>query len=441
MENIAKIEKIKIQNFKGLKSYEGEVKGKDVYLIGKNAAGKSSFIEAVFFALTGKNLPPKPVTTGAKKGLIELTLDDGFVIRVKMNSTGKTPVNFEIENLNAPDGQDPFVKAPRTWLQKRIGIIDFDVNEFFKMSDAKQIEYFCKITGLEVSEMDTQIEELSESRKFDKKKLAEAMTKTGFYNAEDAKKEPINVVELSTKINALVTSENTKAETYNNVIKGISERKESKKELERQLTEIQAKLNGGEYFNFSGFSVVVEKGLNQQIAGGKEWLLIPENIPSDNPELIKMQEDFQNSEAINKKITEAKEFEAADKEIEKLQNAIEESTNEIQEQKDLKAKAIAEKIDIEGLSYDIEKECFLFNGLPFDKTQINTASQIIAGLKIGASLLNEIKILKVDASLIDKENFKEVQKWSQSQGIELFIELVDREAGELKIEIEENEQA
>jgi len=439
MENIAKIEKIKIQNFKGLKSYEGEVKGKDVYLIGKNAAGKSSFIEAVFFALTGKNLPPKPVTTGAKKGLIELTLDDGFVIRVKMNSTGKSPVNFEIENLNAPDGQDPFVKAPRTWLQKRIGIIDFDVNEFFKMSDAKQIEYFCKITGLEVSEMDQQIEELSESRKFDKKKLAEAMTKTGFYDVKDAEKEPINVVALSEKINELINSEKEKSDTFEKVQNGVTDRQKTVTELERQKKEIIAKIEGGTYIDASGFSVVVEKGLNQQIEDGKEWLLIPENIPSENPELIKMQSDFQNSENINKKITEAKEFQEADSVIEKLQNAIEEATNDIQEQKDLKAKAIAEKIDIEGLSYDIEKECFLFNGLPFDKTQINTASQIIAGLKIGASLLNEIKILKVDASLIDKENFKEVQKWSQSQGIELFIELVDREAGALKIEIEENE--
>ena len=61
MSNATKIKRIKIQNFKGLKAYEGEVLGKDVYLIGKNAAGKSSFIEAVWIALTGKNIPPKSV--------------------------------------------------------------------------------------------------------------------------------------------------------------------------------------------------------------------------------------------------------------------------------------------------------------------------------------------------------------------------------------------
>lgn len=434
-----KIKRIKIQNFKGLKSYEGEVLGKDVYLIGKNAAGKTSFIEAVFLALTGKNIPPKPITTGAKKGLIEIELEDGYVVRVKMNSTGKTLINFEIENLNTPDGQDPFIKAPRTWLNNRIGIIDFDVNKFFEMSDAKQVEYFCKIMGLEVSEMDEQIEEITESRKYDKKKLAELQTKTGFYNAEDASKEPINIIELSNNIRALEEEENAKSELYTKVSDGIVFRVDNAKELERQKNEILAKLEGGKYFDINGIEIVVEKGIYKQIEDGNEWLQDKENIPSENKELEKMKADFANSEYINEKIKISKEFKAADEEIEKLQEVIEKATEEIQEQKDLKAKVISEKINIEGLSYDIEKECFLFNGLPFDKNQINTASQIIAGLKIGASLLKEVKILKVDASLIDEENFKKVQQWSQSEGIELFIELVDRKAGELKIEIEEYE--
>lgn len=437
MENQTKIKRIKIQNFKGLKAYEGEVLGKDIYLIGKNAAGKTSFIEAVWLALTGKNIPPKPVTTGAKKGLIEVELEDGYVVRVKMNSTGKSPINFEIENLNAEDEKDQFVKAPRTWLNNRIGVIDFDVNDFFKMSDAKQVEYFCKITGLDVTEIDQQIEELSESRKFDKKKLVELQIKTGFFNAEDAEKKPVDVVKLSKEISELKENERVKSQTWNTVTDGIAEREQQAKELERQISEATAKLNGGEYVNAVGTVVNVEKGLKTQISDGYEWLKDTNNKPVPNPELERMEKEFENSEAINEKIKEAKAFKAVDEQIEKLEAAIEEATEEIQAEKDKKAAVIAEKINIEGLSYDIEKECFLFNELPFDKNQINTASQIVAGLKIGASLLNEVKILKIDASLVDKENFKKIQSWSQSEGIELFIELVDREAGALKIEIEE----
>jgi len=437
MENKTKIKRIKIQNFKGLKAYEGEVLGKDIYLIGKNEAGKTSFIDAVWLALTGKNIPPKPVTTGAKKGLIEVELEDGYIVRVKMNSTGKTPINFEIENLNAVEEKDQFVKAPRTWLNNRIGIIDFDVNDFFKMSDAKQVEYFCKITGLDVTEIDQNIEEISESRKFDKKKLVELQTQTGFYNAEDANKEPVDIVKLSKEIADLKEFERAKAENYTRVTDGIAEREKQAKELERKKNEILAKLDGGKYIDAMGTEVTVEKGLYEQIEGGYEWLKNEENKPIPNPKLEKMVQEFENSESINKKIEEAKNFKLVDEQIEKLEAAIDEATEEIQAEKDKKAAVIAEKINIEGLSYDIEKECFLFNGFPFDKTQINTASQIVAGLKIGASLLNDVKILKIDASLVDKENFKKVQAWSKSEGIELFIELVDREAGALKIEIEE----
>jgi hypothetical protein len=415
------IKRIKIQNFKGLKSYEGEVLGNDVYLTGRNASGKTSFIDAVWLALTGKNVPPKPVTTGAKKGLIEVELSDGYIVRTKL-AVGKTPIQFEIENLNAVDEKDKFVKAPRTWLNERIGVIDFDVNDFFKMSDAKQVEYFCKITGVDVCEQNQQIEELTDSRKFDKKKLVEFQTLTGFFNSEDAEKELVDVVALAKEIAVLTEAERIKSASWQQVTDGIATREITVKTLK---SEIEAKL-------------LQVATIEAEVKDGYTWLDDEKNKPIPNVSLQEKETAFVNSESINKRINEAKAFKQADEAIEKLQNSIQEASEGIEAQKDAKALIISEKIVIEGLSYDVENECFLFNGLPFDKTQINTASQLIAGLKIGASLLNEVKILKIDASLIDKENFEKVQKWSGAEGIELFVELVDREAGALKIEIEES---
>jgi hypothetical protein len=54
-------------------------------------------------------------------------------------------------------------------------------------------------------------------------------------------------------------------------------------------------------------------------------------------------------------------------------------------------------------------------------------------MKIGSTLLNELKILKIDASLIDKVQFDKVLEWADNEGIELFVELVDREAAKLSI--------
>jgi hypothetical protein len=89
------------------------------------------------------------------------------------------------------------------------------------------------------------------------------------------------------------------------------------------------------------------------------------------------------------------------------------------------------------LEYSIGEERFLWEGLPFDPKQTNTASQLIAGMKIGSTLLNELKILKIDASLIDKVQFDKVLEWADNEGIELFVELVDREAAKLSIIVDD----
>jgi len=423
------IQSIKIQNFKGLKSFQGEVYGRDIYLTGRNGAGKTSFIEAVYFALTGKNLPTEPVTKGEKKGLIEITLEDGYVVRVKLNKTGKTPVSFEIENLNAESAEDQFIKAPRTWLNNRIGVIDFDVNAFFALSAQKQVEYFCKVSGIDVSDINANIEEISESRKFDKKQLATLQTQTGFYKTEDVVKEPIDMVALSGEISALREEQRVKQENFTKIQNGINSRED---QLQRNSEELERLIKAIETLNYNS------QVIDEEVQAGKAWLADINNVPGENPVLVQKETDFANASTINAGIAEAKRFKEADDKIEQLTNAIESATEEIAVQREQKGIVISEKINIDGLVFDTEKEIFLYNGLPFESNQINTASQIIAGLKIGASLLNEVKILKLDASLIDKENFSAIQEWTKSEGIELFVELVDREGGDLKIVIDES---
>jgi hypothetical protein len=119
-----------------------------------------------------------------------------------------------------------------------------------------------------------------------------------------------------------------------------------------------------------------------------------------------------------------------------MKKSIQEANGEIEKLKVKKAKRISDKINIKGLEYSVNEERFLWNGLPFDPKQINTASQLISGMKIGATMLRDLKILKVDASLIDKVNFDEVLAWADDEGIELFVELVDREAAKLEIIIQ-----
>lgn len=405
-----KIHSINIKNFKGIESFKGEIKGKNVYLIGGNATGKSSFIDAVWCGLTGKNIPPEPTKDGAKKGIIEIEIGD-FIARTKF--TRGRPTVFELENKNAEKESDKFVKAPRAFMESKIGILNFDINDFFNKSDTEQLKYFAKIMDKDFSDIDSEIEENEDSRKFDKKRLKVLEGTLDSYDKAELSKELVDVVELSKKIAA----EKTKTETYNNIEYGIAKRETESIEINKEIAKLQQKSDT----------------LDKEIIAGSKWLLDSDNIPLIHEDMAELELSLENVTETNAKITEAKSNKSIEDEIETLENDIESNNKNIEDLRADKAKQISKLIKVEGLSYDVNGERFLYNGLPFDKNQINTAAQLIAGMKIGASTLKELKILKVDASLIDKNNFEEVLEWAKSENIELFIELVDRECTKLQI--------
>ena len=415
-----KIESINIHNFKAIKSYKGEIGGKNVYLIGGNGKGKTSFIDAVFKGLSGKNLPPVPITDNGKKGLIEIDLGD-FIARTKFKK-GR-PTEFELENKNFENEADKFIKSPRTYMEKRIGILDFDINDFLALSDAKQVEYVAKNLAVDFTDIDAEIEELMEGRKFDKKKLSELKTKQDYYKTEDADKTLVDIVAISKEIEA----ETAKSASVQKVKDGVGAREKRVNDVLIQIADLKSELEG--------YPEQGEKGLYAEIEDGKAWLNDPENALISDEVLAEKIQSRDNSTAINRTIQDAKDARATDLEVEKFEGFINEATESIEEQKELKATRISEVISMDGLTYSTADECFLYQGRPFDKNQTNTAAQLITGMKIASMMLKELKILRVDASLIDKIEFEKVLAWADENKIELFVELVDREATQLKIEV------
>jgi len=146
---------------------------------------------------------------------------------------------------------------------------------------------------------------------------------------------------------------------------------------------------------------------------------------------------LQNSDDLNNSKREATEAKEAEKEVDNYKAMIEQATSDIDKKRKEKAKRISKNIKVDGLTYDVNGERFLYDGLPFDNKQINTASQLIAGMKIASTMLRELRILRVDGSLIDKSNMHEVEAWANENDIQLFVEVVDRDGGEFSVNINE----
>jgi len=408
------IKSINIKNFKGIKSYKGDVGGKNVYLVGGNGVGKTSFLDAVWYGLDGKSKIPEMTHNGAKNGLIELDLGD-FIARTKIKKGRRN--EFELENKVYNSETEKFIKSPRSYMESRIGMISFDINEFFNKTGLEQVKYYSKVMGVDFSDLDADIQEAEESRKFDKRDLKAAQAKVTYYNSEDAEKEYISVAEVSKEIEAEAENRTNIENVRLGVEQRVNDAAAITKEIER-LINLRA----------------VKEG---EIADGQRWLDAAVQMTDEEFEALKKKRD--TAEFTNEQIREAKEAKQAEELVDKYEAQITKTTEEIQELRAQKTARISQNLNVEGLVYDTDKECFLYNGLPFDKNQTNTASQLIVGMKIGATLLKDLKILKVDASLIDEVEFNKVLEWADSEGIELFVELVDRKATQLQIKIDDND--
>ncbi len=404
-----KISGIKIDSFKRLKRESlKDIQDKNVYLIGGNKTGKTSFLDAIWFGLTGKNAPTEPIHNNGKKGLIEIDLidDDGSEFTARTKLKNNRPFEFEVENKNFKDKASQFVKSPRKFIESRIGMIDFEIGAFFSKSNSEQIKYLGKYLKLDVSDIDSEIEEISESRKFDKKSLKEAELAVNYYDDKKAEQEYYKLPELMLDRDYKKSSRSDMART----LFGIRERR-------AKISELQTQINT----------------LKQEEEAGILWVNANRSLVSSKKDANEAHQKVLDCEILNAEIREAKEAKQADEKCDKLRTAIETATDEIEEQRLLKAERISEGLSVEGLTYDVDKECLLFEGLPFDAHQTNTATQLIVGMKLAYSMLGDLKILKVDASLIDKVEFDKVLEWADKNEINLFVELVDREATQLKI--------
>ena len=409
-----KIESIKIRNFKAIENADVESKGKNVYLVGGNAVGKTSFIEAVWYGITGKQKIPEITHDGAKKGLIEIDLGD-FIARTKLKNGRRS--EFEIENKTYNSEAEKFIKAPRSFMESKIGMINFDVNEFFSKSSLEQVRYFSKMMNVDFSNIDADIEEAVESRKFDKKRLSELKSKADYYDEKLADRNFLSVKALSVSIE----NNEKKKSRFGEVLDGIASREKYIEVCENEIRELRETISRHE----------------ADIVAGKEWTGKDENKPLSDEEEADLRKNRDEAELINENIRKAKECKEVDEAVEKIEASIEETNDYIDKKRAEKAKAISDAITVEGLSYHPGKECFMYEGRPFDRNQTNTASQLIIGMKIANMFLKELKILKVDASLIDKKEWEKVEEWARKEDINLFVELVDREATQLKISVDE----
>ena len=131
------------ENFKRLKLARVKPTGPVTSIVGKNAAGKTSVLDAFTAALGGANSSPEmPIRKGADSAEVIVDLGDIIVTR-KWTTDGKS-------TLTVATKEGAKYPSPQAMLDKLIGKLSFDPLAFERMKPQEQAATFAKLVGIDL---------------------------------------------------------------------------------------------------------------------------------------------------------------------------------------------------------------------------------------------------------------------------------------------------
>ena len=409
-----KIIKLKASNIKRLTAVEITPDGSVVKLTGKNASGKTSVLDAIFWAMSGtRNIQEKPIHEGQTKASIKLELGELTVER-KFNSKGTT---LRVTKQNGSP-----LTSPQKILDELIGNLTFDPLLFSKMAPKEQFEELRSIVTI-----DGNIDELDEKRlasftrrtdvKRQFKELEAQRDNLYFPSINEVADEIIEPVEIIAKINLSIEHDKSLNEMRNSkesfertgeILKNeIDSIKQKLFDLEEQLfrdEENVTKLN----------ALIKEKGEAADIAG--------------------LQKELEEATGINNLVRQKLAFKEKKDACERAEQSIESLNATIEEVDEEKTRLMSTaKFPVEGLSFD--EGIVLFNNVPFE--QASSAEQLRVSMAMAISANPDFRVIRItDGSLMDSDSFKIIEEMADKHDFQVWVEVVD-ESGDVGIVIED----
>jgi len=395
-----KIISLQAANVKRLRAVSIKPNGSPVVIIGgRNAAGKTSTLDAIWMALGGKNaLPPKPVREGAEEATITLDLGE-LVVHRTITADGKTTLK-----VTGKDGGK--YSGPQTILDGLVGNLSFDPLEFSRMDPRNQVETLKGLVGLDFSALDRRKAAKVEERLLVGREVKQLQGQLqGMPQHADAPAAEVSVAELSVKLTeARAVNAGCAAfmAEHEKTVHTAEEWAQRIRELEQELTEAKQQ-----------HSIWV--GKVKAIAEKAKTAL----VPVDEQAIINQ---MSNADALNRKVRENSQRIRVASMLDQKQAAYETFSAEIEAIDTEKTDALARtKFPVDGLSFD--EMGVRVKGMPFQ--QASGAEQLRVSVAMGLALNPKLKVLLVrDGSLLDETSLAMVGEMAAAAGGQVWLERV-----------------
>lgn len=410
MKEGMRIVKLTAENYKRLKAIEITPDSNTVVISGKNGAGKTSALDAIWAALSGGDAGKKikqPVRKGEEKAKIELDLGDILVTRT-WTSDDKTYLTVE----NKDGAKYP---SPQSILDALVGRLTFDPLEFAGLKAKEQVAALLEVVKLDIdpAKIDEQRKEIFDARTDINRDVIrlEGMLKSSEVPAKDAPTVEISLTSVMLELDAA-------------------------KELKRQRDSFKERL--AQAVNHKDNLITRIEALREELVQETENI---EKIKKDAlkinvPDIDLLQRKLQSVEEGNVVARRTKAYRETEEGLKELTDMTQAYTDRLKEIDKQKSDAIKDaKMPVDGLSFD--EEGLTFNGVPF--AQASSAEQLRISTAMAMAANPKLKVIRItDGSLLDSDSMKIIEKLADDQDYQVWIEVVD-DTGQVGIYIEDGE--
>ena len=415
---MSKIVKFNAENVKCLHAVEITPDGNMVIIGGKNRAGKSSVLDSIMYALAGKReMCERPLRDGAKKGMIQIDLDNGLTVSRVMNDKGGNKIKV------TKDGAE--YSSPQAILDDLCGALTFEPLAFISMEPRKQLETLKNMVGLDFSELDMHRESIYANRtdiNRDIKTLTGQISQMPKHDG--VPEEEVSMIVLVDKFKA---AKDTNA-INQNIRESVNDTADAGKHLQDDLDSITDQIAELEKQKTN-----IERELsetNDAWQTGKDQVAGLVDIDTE-PILAQMN----NAETTNQQVRENHALANVRLRLADASRESEKLTGQIEEIDDTKTKMLSDaKFPVRGLSFDSER--VLFDGVPFD--QASSAEKLRASAAMAAAMNPDLRIMLIrDGSLLDEDNLKLLSDFAEKNDYQIWLEAVTTDAGKCSVIIED----
>jgi DNA repair exonuclease SbcCD ATPase subunit len=408
------IVRLNAENIKRLSAVEITPNGNLVEITGKNGQGKTSVLDAIYWALAGtKPIQGKPVRDGADTGSVTIDLGEYVVTRkFRVRDDGEYTTSLTVANKDGAKYSDP-----QKLLNALVGDLTFDPLDFSRMKPLDQVVALrALVPGYDFAE-------------------ADRLNKKDFEARTDVNRD---IRDLQARVEAITVPDGTPDERVDlaalmdELQKALDANEEARRHAERlsshtaAIASLEDEIRRGrsDIARLQSDIAQIEKAIADKELGIEEYRDLIDNLgpTQTGVDTTGVRLRISESEMINRSVELKKQRRALNAELRAKTEESASLTGSISARKAAAAKAVREAdLPVEGL--ELTEDSVLLNGVPFD--QASDAEQLRVSIAVAGAMNPRLRVIRVrDGSLLDDDSMAALASYAEANGLQVWVETV-----------------